>query len=146
MKKPYTKMALTCEAFELNEAIAACTYELITAQSRCEDCCDALDRYGFHDQHHYWLVYGQKKADGTWANGTIGISVGSAAAYGRAGEYSSSCLTNHTRPILDGDAVKQTSNVRDGYFDPVDEQFNVNYVSGVSIGSGGGTILYNSAS
>lgn len=146
MKKQYVKMTVQCERFDLSEAISAgCSYELLMESARCEDCCDALDRYGFHDQHHSWMVFGHKKDDGTWENGTIGLSVGSAAAYGRAGEYSSSCLTNVDKPIVDGDAVMQTSNVRVGYFDPVDEAFHVNFISGVSAGSGG-NILYNNAS
>lgn len=146
MKLQYTKMTVQRECFTRNEAISAgCSYELLSSGANCEDCCDALDRFGYHDQHHSWMVFGHKNEDGTWANGTIGVAVGGAAAYGPGWRYTSSCLTNQDRPIVDGDVVLQTSNVRTNYFDPVDEQFHVHFASGVSIGAGG-SILYNSAS
>ena len=141
MKKKYTPMTLTVEQFEPNEAVAGnCALSFLGTAS-CEDCCDVLDRYGFHDQHHSWNVYGKLTEAGEWADGAIGISVGDSAAYGRAGQYTSSCFTNSTRQIKNGDAVIQTSNVRKGYFDPVDEGQQVTFANGASMSDAG--LIYN---
>lgn len=146
-KKSYCPMTIEHEMLMMNQAIAGnCTYYKMSDFAACEDCCDALDRYGYHDQHHSWMVFGKKTAAGEWANDAIGISIGDAKAFGRGDAYTSTCYTSPSGRIYSGAAVRQTSNVRVGYFDPCHESQLITYVDGYSYGADGETIYYNSNS
>lgn len=145
-KKIYCPMTIEHEALEMNQAVAGnCAYTKMSEIATCEDCCDVLDNFGYHNQHHSWKVYGKKTAAGEWANDAIGISIGDAEAYGRVGQYTSTCYTSPSGKITDGAAVRQTSNVRVGYFDPCHENQTITYVTGFSYGADD-TLVYNSMS
>ncbi len=153
MKKTYVPMTVEHEAFVLNQAIAGdCRYVPMNNgdPAACEDCCDALDRYGYHDQHHSWEVYGKLTPAGEWANDAIGISIGDAEAYGRGGAYTSSCYTSPSGKVTNGAAVRQTSNVRVGYFDPCHEDQSIEYVYdwdwAAAAAASGDAIIFNSVS
>lgn len=124
MKKPYVKVTVTYEEFEMNQAIAAgCRFELMGVSLKCDNC---MGQSGAHT----WTVYYNE----TTQYG-IGVANGATGAWSDCRDVG----------IQAGDIVIAKDDPLEGHWDPDGQKAGFTFLSSSDI-SPIGDIVYNQTS